>query len=113
MELVTPPDDTCIMNGVTRQTILGMKDHIESNFNLKVVEREISIHEVVASSKEGRLFEVFGGATHCPLLPFTRIVYQDTTMVLNHGQVCQGLDKLLRDTMTANPADNEWITPFE
>lgn len=28
MELVTPPDDSTIMNGVTRKTILEMKDVI-------------------------------------------------------------------------------------
>ena len=39
MELITPPQDTCIMNGVTRQTILDMKDHIETTFKLKVEER--------------------------------------------------------------------------
>jgi branched-subunit amino acid aminotransferase/4-amino-4-deoxychorismate lyase len=36
---VTPPADTCIMDGVMRKTILDMKDHVEKTFNLKVVER--------------------------------------------------------------------------
>lgn len=62
-----------------------MKDHIEKTFKLRVEERQISIHEVINSSKEGRLFEIFGAATHCPLLPFNRVVYQDTTIMLNHG----------------------------
>lgn len=39
LELITPPEDTCIMNGVTRQTIIDMKEHIESTFSLKMVER--------------------------------------------------------------------------
>lgn len=43
LELVTPPDDTCIMNSVTRKTILDMKEHIEKKFNLRVQERQISI----------------------------------------------------------------------
>ena len=29
IELLTPPDDGCILNGVTRQTILDMKDDIK------------------------------------------------------------------------------------
>lgn len=85
MELLTPPDDTCIMNGITRRTILDMKEQIEKTYDLKVVEREISIKEVINSSKEGRLFEVFGGSTHCHLMPFSRIVYQDTTVQLKGG----------------------------
>ena len=64
---MTPPDDKCIMNGLMRQTIVEMREEIESKFSLQVVERECSIHELINSSKEGRLLEMFGAATHCPL----------------------------------------------
>jgi len=67
VEMITPPDDKCIMNGIMRRSILEMKELIEKEFDLKVVERECSIHELVNSSKEGRLLEMFGAATHCPL----------------------------------------------
>lgn len=113
MELITPPQDTCIMNGVTRQTIIDMKDEIEQKFDLKVQERQVSIHEVINSSKEGRLFEIFGGATHCSMLPVQRIVYQDSTIMLKHGQVCKDLCKMVNDAMTGPSQNNKWITPFE
>ena len=67
IELVTPPSDDGIMNGTMRKTILDLKDKIQENFKCKVVDREISIHEVINSSKEGRLIEMFGAATHCPI----------------------------------------------
>lgn len=111
MELVTPPDDTCIMNGVTRQTILDMKDHIEKKYDLRVVEREISVHEVINSGKEGRLFEVFGGATHCHLVPFNRIVYQDTTVGIQQGEVRKSLSREINGIMRGD--DSKWITKFE
>jgi len=113
MELVTPPDDTCIMNGITRRTILDMKDQIEKDYDLKVVEREISIKEVINSSKEGRLFEVFSGSTHCHLMPFNRIVYQDTTVQLKGGSMCESLSKQINKVMRGNPQGNNWITPYE
>jgi branched-chain amino acid aminotransferase len=47
------------------------------------VERECSIHELINSSKEGRLLEMFGASTHCPLQPISRVVYKDTTMLMN------------------------------
>ena len=79
-----------------------------------MVERQISIHEVINSSKEGRLFEMFGASTHCPLMPINRIVYRDTTIILNQemtgGSVSRGLDKLLMDEMKGN---SKWTTPFE
>ena len=39
LELLTPPDDGCILNGVTRQTIIDMKDDIMKKFKIKVEER--------------------------------------------------------------------------
>lgn len=83
MELVTPPDDGCILNGLTRQSIVDLKDRIHEEMNIKVVEREMSIHEMVAASREDRLLEMFGVSTHCPLMPINRVVYRDTTMLLN------------------------------
>ena len=113
MELITPPADDCIINGITRRSIIDMKDKIEKKFNLKVLEREISIHEVINSSKEGRLFEVFTGATHCSLLPVNRIVYPDTTMEMQHGNVCKELDKMIYDIMRGPLISDKWVTPFE
>ena len=110
MELVTPDADTCILNGVTRQTIIDLKDKIEKQFNLKVVERQVSIHEVINSSKEGRLFEMFGASTHCPLIPINRVVYRDTTIMMSGGDVSKGIDKMLMDKMKGN---SKWVTPFE
>lgn len=77
------------MNGVTRRTILDMKDWIEQEFDLRVVEREFSIQEMINSAKEGRLFEAFGGATHTNLLPFKRIVAKDTTIRLDQSDICK------------------------
>lgn len=34
VELVTPPDDGCILNGVTRQTIIDLKQEILDKFNI-------------------------------------------------------------------------------
>ena len=50
LELLTPPDDGCILNSISRQTILDLKDEIQQKFNLDVVERQVSIHEVISSS---------------------------------------------------------------
>ena len=65
-----------------------MKEQIEKHFNLKVVEKEISIHELINSAREGRLLEMFGASTHSPLQPVSRVVFKDTTMVLD--QFTQG-----------------------
>jgi len=83
LELLTPPDDGCILNGVTRKTIVDLAADIKAKFNIEIVERQVSIHEIINSDKEDRLLEMFGASTHCPLLPINRVVYKDTTMLLN------------------------------
>ena len=102
IELLTPPDDGCILNGVTRQTILDLKEDIKKQFDINVEERQVSIHELINSDKEGRLLSVFGASTYCPLLPVSRLCYRDTTMNLNlaAGQDFNNkLNKMLVDVM--------------
>lgn len=115
LELLTPVDDKCLYNGVMRKSILDMSKQIEEMFNLKVVERNVSVHELVNSAREGRLLEMFGAATHCSLQPISRVVYKDTTMVLDqftHGEITGKLSELMLNTMRGDDS-HQWITPFE
>jgi len=92
-----------------------MSDVIEQRFGAKVVERQISIHELINSDKEGRLLSVFGDATHCPLLPISRICYKDTTMLLNLDagkKFNEELNQMLYEAMAADPS-SPWIEPME
>ncbi len=63
LELVTPPNDGCIFNGVERRTIIDLAKEIQKEKGVKVVEKQISIHELINADKEERLLEFFGGAT--------------------------------------------------
>ena len=91
-----------------------MKDEIKKQFNANVEERQVSIHELINSEKEGRLLSVFGASTWCPLLPVTRICYRDTTMNLNLApgkDFNKKLNNMLVDAMQAD--SSPWVTPFE
>lgn len=92
MELVTPPDDSCISIGVTRSSILDMREGIEKKFGVKVVERQISIQEVINAHREGRLFEMFGAAPHCDLLPISRLSYDMTQIQMTPGPFSKELN---------------------
>ena len=63
IELVTPPNDGCIYNGSIRQSILEMADEIHKEQGIKVIEKAISIHEIINAHKEERLHEFFGAST--------------------------------------------------
>ena len=83
--------------------------------NVKVEERQISIHELINSDKEGRLLSMFGVSTHCPLLPISRVCYRDTTMILDQQKgkdFNDKLNKMLLDMMVMDPP-HPWITPME
>ena len=64
-----------------------MTADIKEKFDVDVIERRVSIHEVIQADKEGRLVEMFGASTHCPLLNISRVVYRDTTMDLKGNEL--------------------------
>jgi len=62
-ELVTPMDNGCIVAGVTRQSILALSNQIKRETGIEVVERNVSIHEVLNAYNEQRLIEVISSST--------------------------------------------------
>ena len=82
-EVITPPLEGSILPGVTRDTVLDLT----KSWGMKVSERRISIDELIQSSKEGRLQEVFGTGTAAVISPVDEIQYRDTNININHGQI--------------------------
>ncbi|KAG1860817.1 aminotransferase [Suillus subluteus] len=82
-ELITPPLDGMILPGVTRDSVLTLaRNHVSGVKRLqglpdtiKVSERPINMAEIVQSSKEGRLVELFGTGTAAVISPVERIGY--------------------------------------
>lgn len=84
LELITPPNDGCIYNGTFRKSIIDLSEEIERDYHgnpiydqasLKVVERNVSITELLNASNQGRLIEVFGGASVSNFQPISEIAY--------------------------------------
>ena len=82
-EIITPPLEGSILPGVTRDTVLDLT----KSWGMKVNERRISIDELIRSSKEGRLQEVFGTGTAAVISPVDEIQYRETNIRINHGQI--------------------------
>nr|CAG4647008.1 EOG090X051P [Megafenestra aurita]SVE92357.1 EOG090X051P [Megafenestra aurita] len=72
-ELVTPPLDGLILPGVTRLSLLELAREWKE-FN--VVERTITMKEVIQAHEEERLLEIFGAGTACVVCPVASISYQ-------------------------------------
>jgi branched-subunit amino acid aminotransferase/4-amino-4-deoxychorismate lyase len=56
-------DNGCILPNTIRNSILDLEGEIKKEKGLKVVERDISIHEIINANKEGRLVEIIGCST--------------------------------------------------
>ena len=77
VELITPDVDGCIFNHVLRQSIVEMTDKWKREKGIRLVERQISIHEILNAYHEKRLLEIFGVSASSFIRPFSLLVYKD------------------------------------
>ncbi|XP_006107054.1 branched-chain-amino-acid aminotransferase, mitochondrial, partial [Myotis lucifugus] len=85
LELVTPPLEGVILPGVVRQSLLDLA-HSWGEF--RVVERKITMKELLRALEEGRVREVFGSGTACQVCPVHRVLYQGQDLhipTMDHG----------------------------
>jgi len=80
--LVTPPLEGSILGGVTRETVI----ELARAWGVHVNERRISIDEVVAEAKKGRLTEVFGTGTAAVISPVGWIQHAEDLTSINDGK---------------------------
>jgi len=78
-EIITPATDGAILKGITRMCII---DLLKAE-GKTVVERPITIDEVVAAYEAGQLKEVFGSGTAAVVAPVSHIKYKGNEMILN------------------------------
>jgi len=93
--VTTPSLEGSILSGITRKSVID----ICRAKGLKVEERLISIDEVMAAQKQGRLDEVFGTGTAAVISPVGKLKYSDTSFEINGGKTGK-LAQELFDTLT-------------
>jgi len=92
LELVTPPlTNGCILPGVTRQSILEMT--VEWDDQLDVIERKITMGEVLEANREGRIIEIFGSGTAVVVCPVGNIKYKSEMVPVPVDQSENSLSK--------------------
>ncbi|MCJ1237898.1 hypothetical protein MMC14_005885 [Varicellaria rhodocarpa] len=75
-ELLTAPLDGTILEGVTRDSVLGLARERLIPLGWAVEERKISMKEIVTAVEDGRLIEAFGSGTGATIIPIRLISYQ-------------------------------------
>jgi branched-chain amino acid aminotransferase len=93
---ITPSlEEGTILEGVTRASVMqGLKD-----MGIKVEERKISIDEVVAAYKAGKVAEVFGTGTAAVIAPIRELNYKGEVMTFDveQYQISTGVKRWLND----------------
>ena len=82
-EIVTPALNGSILGGGTRDAIIQL---LKSK-NIHVVERRITINEVLEGMQSQNLLEVFGTGTAAVISPVGGIHYRGQDLVINDGQI--------------------------
>lgn len=106
--LLTPELGGTILEGVTRDSIL----RIARQEGIAVVERRITVEEVVQAAREGRLQEAFGAGTAATIAHVARIANGDEVFDLpEEGRsVSQRIGRVLDDIRRGRVADPfDWV----
>jgi branched-chain amino acid aminotransferase len=81
-ELVTPSLTGTILRGITRDSIIKIMAYL----GYKVVERMISVDELVEEYKKNNLKECFACGTAAVVAPIGRLTYKGFDMILNNKE---------------------------
>jgi len=94
-ELVTPPLGGTILPGVTRDSVITLV----SSWGIPVVERQISMEEVMEAHKKGSLKEVFASGTAAVISPVGLLYYRGQEIKINDGKVGLLTERLYEELM--------------
>ena len=103
------------MAGTHRQSILELKDKIFEDTGINVIQRSVSIHEVLGAWKEERLIEMICSSTSSHIQGINRLVYKDKKISLNtnrNSKYVSYFRNLITDIMVG-PTSHPWVESFE
>ena len=94
-EIVTPMLTGSILPGITRMSCI----QVLRDMGYKVSERLLSVDELIAALRDGKLEEAWGCGTAAVVSPIGRLMYEDVEYVIN-GEAIGEVTQKLYDTLT-------------
>ena len=98
-KVCTPELGGSILSGITRKSVIELL----KDWGVPVIERKISIDEIVAAHKASELEEMFGTGTAAVISPVGHLRWNAIDMTINGGKIGE-LSKRLYDELT----DTQW-----
>ena len=110
-KFITPKRDGSILDGITRMSVM----EILKDKGYEVIERAITIDEIITASKEGKLEEAFGTGTAVGIAYIHEIgVDNETIHVSNESPVGLAINDALNDIKTGKVEDKfGWMIKVE
>ena len=98
-ELVTAPLDGTILEGVTRDSILGLAREKLAPEGWLISERKFTVADLAAAADEGRLLEAFGAGTAAVVSPVRKISWNGRMIDcgLKEGEEAGGIALRMKD----------------
>lgn len=106
-ELITPPLGGSILAGLTRDSVIKLA----GLWGVDVVERKITIGEVLEANEKRRLQEVFGTGTAAVISPVGELYYKEKTYLINEGKTGKLSAKLFAELQAIQKGEQE--DPFK
>ncbi len=82
-EVITAPLTGSVLPGITRDSVITLV----KDWGIKVSERSLSIDDVIAGAKNGRLKEAFGTGTAAVISPVGQITYKGEDHIVAGGKM--------------------------
>ncbi len=92
-DLITPPLGGSILGGITRDSVI----ELAKSWDVNVIERQITIDEIIAAIEDGSLQEAFGSGTAAVIAPIGELCYQDSKYVVADGATGELSQRLFSD----------------
>ena len=112
-EIVTPKLNGSILPGVTRRSVI----EILKEWKMNIVERDITIDEVVDAYDKGNLLGVFGTGTAAIISSVGWLTYKNKQMIINDGKPGELALKLFNELTSIHHGlkndTHNWLTPVE
>ena len=94
-KVYTPMLNGSILPGITRKSMI----QVMQDWGVEVIEKRISVDELLTAAKEGRVEEAWGVGTAAVISPISSLTHEGVEYVFNNGEVGE-FSKKLYDTLT-------------
>ncbi|MBN2539872.1 MAG: branched-chain amino acid aminotransferase [Deltaproteobacteria bacterium] len=102
-ELITPPLSGSILPGVTRDSVI----RLAGSWGVNVLERQLSMDEILSSNADGTLKEAFASGTAAIVSPVGKIHYRGKDHVIGDGNTGPLTEKLYNEILRIQYGEKE------